>query len=73
MIIQRRLISPGKKELQATFANKFKELEANDERQEFKKATLLAIRDFLFCFIMFLISCAAVCAPQIIEYIINFK
>jgi hypothetical protein len=72
MIMQRKLVSPGKEELQAAFANKFKKMKAQDDRKDYKKETILALRDFLYAFIMFLIACVAVCAPQIIDYIIHF-
>ena len=65
MIMQRKLITPGREELQQAFANKFKRtIEQERKWKEFKEI----IRDFFVVFLVFLAACALICSHEIIYY-----
>ena len=68
MIMERKLISPSREELQKVFANKFKLTQKQIER---KKEFISALKDFGVLLITFLAAVAVVCANQIIEFIQN--
>jgi hypothetical protein len=65
MIMQRKLITPGREELQQAFANKFKRtIEQERKWKEFKEI----IRDFFVVFLVFLAAYALICSHEIIYY-----